>query len=65
MAVGRVSLQAAYFWGQHEAENDPITGLKQKTKYGKPIWVDEFRAIGANHPEYVQQCGTPSLQIKK
>ncbi|XP_042562291.1 cytochrome b-245 heavy chain [Clupea harengus] len=56
--------EAAYFWGQHEAENDPITGLKQKTKYGKPIWVDEFRAIGANHPESkvgVFLCGPPAL----
>ena len=42
--------QAAHFRVHHEAENDPITGLKQKTLYGKPNWDNEFTNIGAKHP---------------
>lgn len=41
--------EAAHFRVHHEAENDPITGLKQKTLYGKPNWDNEFATIGANH----------------
>lgn len=42
--------QAAHFRVHHEAENDPITGLKQKTLYGKPNWDNEFTNIVAKHP---------------
>ncbi|CAL8275668.1 unnamed protein product [Arctogadus glacialis] len=42
--------EAAHFRVHHEAENDPITGLKQKTLYGKPNWDNEFTNIGAKHP---------------
>ncbi|CAL8291031.1 unnamed protein product [Lota lota] len=42
--------EAAHFRVHHEAENDPITGLKQKTLYGKPNWDNEFTNIGAQHP---------------
>ncbi|XP_071368954.1 cytochrome b-245 heavy chain [Centroberyx affinis] len=42
--------EAAHFWVHHEAENDPITGLKQKTLYGKPNWDNEFTTIGNKHP---------------
>ncbi|XP_076021981.1 NADPH oxidase 2 [Genypterus blacodes] len=42
--------EARHFWVQHEAENDPITGLKQKTLYGKPNWDKEFTTIGSKHP---------------
>ncbi|KAM3857061.1 NADPH oxidase 2-like [Diretmus argenteus] len=42
--------EAAHFRVHHEAENDPITGLKQKTFYGKPNWDNEFTTIGTNHP---------------
>ncbi|KAJ8409873.1 hypothetical protein AAFF_G00209140 [Aldrovandia affinis] len=42
--------EAAHFTVHHEAENDPITGLKQMTRYGKPNWDNEFKAIGNNHP---------------
>uniref|UniRef100_A0A674ETJ9 NADPH oxidase 2 n=1 Tax=Salmo trutta TaxID=8032 RepID=A0A674ETJ9_SALTR len=38
--------EAAHFRVHHEAENDPITGLKQKTLYGKPNWDNEFTTIG-------------------
>lgn len=43
--------KAAHFRVHHEAENDPITGLKQKTLYGKPNWDNEFTTIGTKHPE--------------
>lgn len=42
--------QAAHFRVHHEAENDPITGLKQKTLYGKPNWDNEFTHIESKHP---------------
>ncbi|KAJ8350435.1 hypothetical protein SKAU_G00255650 [Synaphobranchus kaupii] len=42
--------EAAHFRVHHEAENDPITGLKQMTRYGKPNWDNEFNTIGAKHP---------------
>lgn len=42
--------QAAHFRVHHEAENDPITGLKQKTLYGKPNWDNEFTNITSKHP---------------
>ncbi|KAG7215663.1 hypothetical protein INR49_022018 [Caranx melampygus] len=42
--------EAAHFRVHHEAENDPITGLKQKTLYGKPNWDNEFTNIASKHP---------------
>uniref|UniRef100_A0A3B3DPH4 NADPH oxidase 2 n=1 Tax=Oryzias melastigma TaxID=30732 RepID=A0A3B3DPH4_ORYME len=42
--------EAAHFRVHHEAENDPITGLKQKTLYGKPNWDNEFTTIASAHP---------------
>ncbi|KAG7315331.1 hypothetical protein KOW79_021419 [Hemibagrus wyckioides] len=42
--------EAAHFRVHHEAENDPITGLKQKTLYGKPNWENEFNTIATTHP---------------
>ncbi|XP_066509382.1 cytochrome b-245 heavy chain-like isoform X1 [Hoplias malabaricus] len=42
--------EAAHFRVHHEAENDPITGLKQKTLYGKPNWDNEFNSIATSHP---------------
>ncbi|XP_070711599.1 cytochrome b-245 heavy chain [Pempheris klunzingeri] len=56
--------EAAHFRVHHEAENDPITGLKQKTLYGKPNWDNEFTNISANHPGTkvgVFLCGPPQL----
>ncbi|XP_037332174.1 cytochrome b-245 heavy chain [Pungitius pungitius] len=56
--------EAAHFRVHHEAENDPITGLKQKTLYGKPNWDQEFSGIAAAHPGTkvgVFLCGPPQL----
>ncbi|XP_071015700.1 cytochrome b-245 heavy chain-like [Oncorhynchus clarkii lewisi] len=56
--------EAAHFRVHHEAENDPITGLKQKTLYGKPNWDNEFTTIGSKHPEKkvgVFLCGPTQL----
>ncbi|KAJ4918717.1 hypothetical protein JOQ06_022635, partial [Pogonophryne albipinna] len=55
---------AAHFRVHHEAENDPITGLKQKTLYGKPNWDNEFGNVAAKHPGTkvgVFLCGPPQL----
>ncbi|XP_022618670.1 cytochrome b-245 heavy chain [Seriola dumerili] len=56
--------EAAHFRVHHEAENDPITGLKQKTLYGKPNWDNEFTNIATTHPGTkvgVFLCGPPQL----
>ncbi|XP_028835266.1 NADPH oxidase 2 [Denticeps clupeoides] len=56
--------EAAHLRVHHEAENDPITGLKQKTLYGKPNWDTEFSTIAAKHPGSkvgVFLCGPPVL----
>ncbi|CAN9498402.1 unnamed protein product [Ophioblennius macclurei] len=56
--------EAAHFRVHHEAENDPITGLKQKTLYGKPNWDNEFTNIASQHPKTkvgVFLCGPPQL----
>ncbi|CAG00874.1 unnamed protein product [Tetraodon nigroviridis] len=56
--------EAAHFRVHHEAENDPITGLKQKTLYGKPNWDHEFASIASQHPRSkvgVFLCGPPKL----
>ncbi|XP_010884357.1 cytochrome b-245 heavy chain [Esox lucius] len=56
--------EAAHFRVHHEAENDPITGLKQKTLYGKPNWDNEFSTIGTKHPNTkvgVFLCGPTML----
>uniref|UniRef100_A0A8C1AWE4 NADPH oxidase 2 n=1 Tax=Cyprinus carpio carpio TaxID=630221 RepID=A0A8C1AWE4_CYPCA len=56
--------EAAHFRVQYEAEDDPITGLKQKTRYGKPNWDNEFSAIATQHPGSkvgVFLCGPTAL----
>ncbi|XP_036105089.1 NADPH oxidase 3 [Molossus molossus] len=49
----------------HWDENmDVITGLKQKTFYGRPNWNNEFRRIAYNHPSSsigVFFCGPKAL----
>ncbi|XP_070275280.1 NADPH oxidase 3 [Myotis yumanensis] len=49
----------------HWDENtDVITGLKQKTFYGRPNWNNEFRQIAYNHPSSsigVFFCGPKAL----
>ncbi|MBN3299523.1 CY24B protein, partial [Amia calva] len=56
--------EAAHFTVHHEEEKDPITGLKQKTLYGRPNWDNEFRTIAGNHPSSrvgVFLCGPQGL----
>ncbi|KAL2087776.1 hypothetical protein ACEWY4_016604 [Coilia grayii] len=56
--------EAAHFRVHHEAVNDPITGLKQKTHYGRPNWENEFSMVAENHPGTkvgVFLCGPPVL----
>uniref|UniRef100_A0A8C7XGJ5 NADPH oxidase 2 n=1 Tax=Oryzias sinensis TaxID=183150 RepID=A0A8C7XGJ5_9TELE len=56
--------EAAHLRVHHEDENDPITGLKQKTLYGKPNWDNEFTNIASTHPGSkvgVFLCGPPML----
>ncbi|KFO05454.1 Cytochrome b-245 heavy chain, partial [Balearica regulorum gibbericeps] len=42
--------QATHFVVHHEEEKDVITGLKQKTLYGRPNWENEFKTIAGQHP---------------
>jgi len=42
--------QATHFVMHHEEEKDVITGLKQKTLYGRPNWENEFKTIAGQHP---------------
>ncbi|NXR53916.1 CY24B protein, partial [Hippolais icterina] len=42
--------QATHFAVHHEEEKDVITGLKQKTLYGRPNWENEFKTIAGKHP---------------
>ncbi|XP_043107902.1 cytochrome b-245 heavy chain [Puntigrus tetrazona] len=56
--------EAAHLRVQYQAEDDPITGLKQKTRYGKPNWDNEFSAIATQHPGSkvgVFLCGPTAL----
>ncbi|XP_058390288.1 NADPH oxidase 3 [Diceros bicornis minor] len=55
----------AFHIALHWDENaDVITGLKQKTFYGRPNWNNEFRQIAYNHPSStigVFFCGPKTL----
>lgn len=42
--------QATAFTVHHDQETDVITGLKQKTQYGRPNWDNEFKTIASQHP---------------
>ena len=38
----------------HEDETgDAITGLQQKTHYGRPRWGEVFESLATTHPKYV------------
>ena len=39
---------------QEEEETDAITGLQQKTHYGRPQWDTIFQTIGQDNPGWVQ-----------
>ncbi|ERE65883.1 cytochrome b-245 heavy chain-like protein [Cricetulus griseus] len=43
--------QANHFAVHHDEEKDVITGLKQKTQYGRPNWDNEFKTIASQHPK--------------
>ncbi|XP_018418531.1 PREDICTED: cytochrome b-245 heavy chain [Nanorana parkeri] len=56
--------QATAFSLHHDQEKDVITGLKQKTLYGRPNWENEFKNIGSTHSNSrvgVFLCGPESL----
>ncbi|KAI5279572.1 cytochrome b-245 heavy chain isoform X1 [Manis pentadactyla] len=56
--------QADHFAVHHDEEKDVITGLKQKTLYGRPNWDNEFKTIASQHPNTrigVFLCGPESL----
>nr|XP_025036436.1 NADPH oxidase 3 isoform X3 [Pelodiscus sinensis] len=42
--------QATYIALHDDEKMDVITGLRQKTFYGRPNWDSEFRQIAENHP---------------
>ncbi|XP_060687115.1 NADPH oxidase 3-like [Hemiscyllium ocellatum] len=42
--------QAAHIALHYEENKDVITGLKQKTFYGRPDWNKEFKRIADDHP---------------
>ncbi|XP_075446417.1 NADPH oxidase 2 [Ascaphus truei] len=56
--------QATAFTLHHDEEKDVITGLKQKTLYGRPNWENEFKTIGSTHQSSrigVFLCGPEAL----
>ncbi|EFB23049.1 hypothetical protein PANDA_001343, partial [Ailuropoda melanoleuca] len=56
--------QADHFAVHHDEEKDVITGLKQKTLYGRPNWDNEFKTIAGQHPNTrigVFLCGPEAL----
>lgn len=56
--------QATHFTVHHDQEKDVITGLKQKTLYGRPNWENEFKSIASTHQSSrvgVFLCGPESL----
>uniref|UniRef100_A0A4W3IT56 NADPH oxidase 2 n=1 Tax=Callorhinchus milii TaxID=7868 RepID=A0A4W3IT56_CALMI len=56
--------QATHFAMHHEEQTDVITGLKQKTFYGRPNWDHEFKDIATNYPNSnvgVFLCGPQAL----
>uniref|UniRef100_A0A674IHI8 NADPH oxidase 2 n=2 Tax=Terrapene triunguis TaxID=2587831 RepID=A0A674IHI8_9SAUR len=56
--------QATHFTVHHDEEKDVITGLKQKTLYGRPNWENEFKTIASQHPSSrvgVFLCGPEAL----
>ncbi|XP_004601153.2 LOW QUALITY PROTEIN: NADPH oxidase 3 [Sorex araneus] len=56
--------QAIYIALHWDETTDAITGLKQKTSYGRPNWNKEFQQMAYNHPSSsigVFFCGPKSL----
>ncbi|XP_046524720.1 NADPH oxidase 3 [Equus quagga] len=56
--------QAVHIALHWDENTDVVTGLKQKTFYGRPNWNNEFRQIAYNHPSSnigVFFCGPKTL----
>uniref|UniRef100_A0A8C0GTJ4 NADPH oxidase 3 n=1 Tax=Chelonoidis abingdonii TaxID=106734 RepID=A0A8C0GTJ4_CHEAB len=54
--------QATHIALHDDEKMDVITGLRQKTFYGRPNWDTEFRQIAENHPSIgVFFCGPKAL----
>ncbi|XP_063775434.1 NADPH oxidase 3 [Pseudophryne corroboree] len=56
--------QASHIAFHYEDYLDVITGLRHKTKYGRPIWHKEFKYVADSHPSNsigVFFCGPKSL----
>ncbi|XP_019404173.1 PREDICTED: NADPH oxidase 3 [Crocodylus porosus] len=56
--------QATHIALHYDEKMDVITGLRQKTFYGRPNWDTEFRQIAENHPSNsigVFFCGPKTL----
>ncbi|KAM9316728.1 NADPH oxidase 3 [Gastrophryne carolinensis] len=56
--------QVAHISFHYDSNLDVITGLRDKTHYGRPCWHKEFRHIAENHPSNrigVFYCGPKSL----
>ena len=45
-------MQAKNIYLQEEQEIDAITGLRQKTHYGRPKWDSNFKMIAEENPRY-------------
>ncbi|XP_055499818.1 NADPH oxidase 1-like [Leucoraja erinacea] len=62
--TGWDSAQAVHFKVHFDKETDVVTGLKQKTHYGRPNWDKEFHLIAQAHPKTtigVFLCGPQPL----
>ncbi|KFQ71274.1 NADPH oxidase 3 [Phaethon lepturus] len=56
--------QATHIALHHDDKMDVITGLRQKTCYGRPNWDNEFKQLAENHPSNsigVFFCGPKTL----
>nr|XP_033794389.1 NADPH oxidase 3 isoform X2 [Geotrypetes seraphini] len=55
--------QAMHFAINYDIKLDVITGLRQKTFYGRPNWDNEFKQIADNHPSNIGVffCGPQAL----
>ena len=59
-----VVIKAKTIMVHEEDERDVITGLEQKTNYGRPNWDDIFMKVAQTHPSThvgVFFCGVAAL----
>lgn len=45
-----ISSQADHVKVRFDEDTDAVTGLKQKTNYGRPIWDKEFEEVRKENP---------------